>query len=169
MCILYTQVRGEYMDVIYKNSKGIMNHILCNDHKPNPAFINEFQTCRYTLKLNSIEIIESYFESLILDDDALFVLFHIEIRNNTNEIIDVYSEDFTLTCNNKYTIYPEENYEFEFQLKNEFYLKPWDIYKGYLIFITEKNIKKLDFFYTEIYDEDDFKEYHLRYKIENSV
>ena len=74
------------MDVIYNDKNGNVNHILCNDHKANQAFINEFQTNEFTLKLNSIMVFENELKEFIVED-GLFVLFDVEIRNNTNECI----------------------------------------------------------------------------------
>ena len=56
------------MDVLYKDENNNLKHILCNDHRPNPAFINEFQTSQFTLKLLSIEIIEKNLDDLTEKD-----------------------------------------------------------------------------------------------------
>ena len=157
------------MDVLYKDENNNLKHILCNDHRPNPAFINEFQTSQFTLKLLSIEIIEKNLDSYYVEDGWLFVLFHVEIRNNTNEIIEIYKDDFNVCLNNNDIYEIEDNFNIQYQLNDLLVLKPLETLKGNYICIIDKKIKKLDFHYTEYFDEEYFKQYHLRYKLEQSV
>jgi len=156
------------MDVIYNDKNGNVNHILCNDHKANQAFINEFQTNEFTLKLNSIMVYENELKEYIVED-GLFVLFDVEIRNNTNECIEIFKEDFMLCFNNNENYYPEDYFKIKNQFEDIFKINGWECKQGFFIFIVPKQLKKLDFFYTEFYDEEHYKEYHLRYKIEKSA
>lgn len=153
------------MDVIKKDKDKQVSHILIQDHIPNRAFINEFQTNFFTLKLQSIEIVESCLQGYQVEEGGVFLVLHVMIRNNTNEILDIYKEDFALYYDETEPYPPEENFQVPFQFPDEFSLKPLEECKGSYIFIISKNAKKICFFHHEYYDEEDFKMYRLRYRL----
>lgn len=152
------------MYVIKIDKNGHKSRILCNDHKPNPAFVNEFQTTSFTLKLEFIEQIEGDFCGYKIDEGSYFVLYHMHLRNNTNEEICIFSDDFQLNIN-KHKLYLVEEYlQLENQFENECILNPWEEKKGYYLFVVSNQIVHADLFYCEYYDEEYEKQYHLRYK-----
>lgn len=153
------------MDIIKKDKNNHISHILVNDHIPNPAFINEFQTNYFTVKLNSIEIVEEALNGYRVDQGGAFLLLHMNIRNNTNEILDLYREDFALFYNKEEPFNPEENFGVPYQFPDQMALKPLESVKGCYLFIIDKNAKKIGFLHHEYYDEEHYKEYHLHYKL----
>lgn len=152
------------MDVLKKDKYNQVNHLLIKDHVPNPAFMNEFQTGYFTLKLNTIEIVQNKLEGFQVDDGGQFLILHVSIRNNTNEILDLYREDFLLSFDDEDPYLPEENFNVPYQFKDEFALKPFETVKGSLIFVIAENAKKISFIHNEYYDEEHYKTYHLRYR-----
>lgn len=153
------------MDILKRDRKNQISHILTNDHKPNPAFINEFQTNSFTLTLKSIELVEGNMGGYEVETGGMFVVMHITIRNNTNEIIDISREDFGMSYDKEEPYNPEENFHITHQLEDEFSLKPFESINGSYIFVASANAHKLCFLYNEVYDEEHYKLYHLRYKL----
>lgn len=151
------------MDVIKKDQNNHISHLLIHDHIPNPAFINEFQTNEFTLKLNSIELTKQIGD-YVMEEGGTFLLLHIALRNNTNEILDLYREDFLLSYDDEEAYPAEEYFNVPYQFKNEFALKPWEMVKGIFIYTIAENAKKICFFHNEYYDEEHYKTYRLRYR-----
>lgn len=152
------------MDVLKRDKDNHINHLLIKDHIPNPAFINEFQTNYFTLKLNTIELVEDKLENFQVDAGGQFLVLHVCIRNNTNEILDLYREDFLLSYDDEDAYAPEEYFHVPYQFQDEFALKPLETIKGSFIFIIADNAKKITFYHHEYYDEEHFKMYRLRYR-----
>lgn len=152
------------MDIIKTDKYGQINHILVQDHIPNPAFINEFQTNYFNLKLHSIEMIENTLEGYKVDDGGMYLLLHVSIRNTTNEILDLYREDFLLSYDDVDGYPAEENFKVPYQFPDEYALKPLETKKGCLIFIVDTNAKKIMFYHNEYFDEERYKTYRLRYR-----
>lgn len=153
------------MDLLKRDKENQVTHLLLKDHIPNNAFINEFQTNFFTLKLNTIEIIEEVLNGYKVDEGGVFLLLHVSIRNNMNEILELEKDDFSLYYDKEGPFSPEENFGVRFQFDNEILFKPFEIMKGCFIFIIDKSTKKICFFHEEYYDDENFKLYRLRYKI----
>lgn len=153
------------MDIIKRDENNQVSHILVQDHIPNRAFVNEFQTNFFTLKLKSIEIVKSKLQGYKVDQGGVFLILHISIRNNTNEILDVYRDDFALYYDEDEPYPPEENFKVPFQLADILALKPLEEIKGSYIFTVSESAKRICFLHNEYYDEDDYKSYRLRYRI----
>ena len=66
------------MEFIHKDKDNHLHHILCNDHIPNPAFINEFQTQLFSLKLHCIEMIEGILKGYYVDEGGAYFLFPVK-------------------------------------------------------------------------------------------
>lgn len=153
------------MDIVRKDINNHISHILSNDHIPNQAFVNEFQTNYFSLKLLNMEIVETPINGFYVDAGGAFLLMYMEIRNNTNETINLYREDFFLKYDKEEQDHPEDYFDVPLQFENEFSLLPLQTIKGCFVFLISKNVKKIDFNYYEYYDDENFKEYHLRYRI----
>lgn len=153
------------MDVLRKDKKDHITHILCNDHIPNNAFKNEFQTLSFTLKLNFMEIIEHEMNGYDIEENTAYLVLDIDIRNNTNEKLELYNEDFMLSINKTKPYIPEDNFNVNNQFTDCIEIDALASINGKFIFITPKSINKIDFFYLEFSEEEYVKEYHLRYKI----
>ena len=154
------------MDIIKKDKNLQVSHILVKDHIPNQAFINEFRTNYFTLKLFSIEMVEASLAGFKVDEGGIFLLLHVQIRNNTNEILDLYREDFSLYYDREEPYNPEEYFQVPFQFPDAFSLKPLESIKGCFVFIISSYAKKICFLHNEFYDEDHFKMYRLRYRLD---
>ncbi|NBK97589.1 MAG: DUF4352 domain-containing protein [Erysipelotrichia bacterium] len=152
------------MDVLKKDKNNHVSHLLIKDHIPNPAFINEFQTNDFTLKLNTMELVSHQLEGYQVDEGGQFLVLHLMIRNNTNEILDLYREDFLLSYDEGEDYNPEEFFNVPYQFKDEFALKPLETIKGCLVFVIAANAKKITFSHNEYYDDEHYKNYHLRYR-----
>ena len=153
------------MDIIKIDKNQRIQHILSNDHVPNPAFTNEFQSESFTLKLNSMQLIEAHLHGFTVEEGGAFLLVDVSIRNNTNETIELYKEDFMLSADNKEPYYPEDYFGVPLQFKEEMNIPALTSIHGKFIFLINFKCKKIDFMYIEYYDKEYWKEYHLRYKI----
>lgn len=147
---------------IDKNKKSSIQ--LTKSYQPNAAMINEFQTLFFTLKLNYIEIVEKELDGYLIDEMAQYLIMDITIHNITNEILSMYKYDFLISYDDEKPYEPEDYFEANSQLPNEYALKPDEIMRGKLIFIIGKDANKITFRYTEYFDdESEGKTYRLKY------
>lgn len=153
------------MDILKRDKNNQISHMLTNDHRPNPAFINEFQTNNFTLSLKSIELVEGALEGYQVEEGGMFVVMHLSIRNNTNEIIEISREDFALSYDKEEPYTPEENFKSSHQFADDFAMKPFETVNGNFVFITSASASRICFLYNENYDEDHYKLYRLRYRL----
>ncbi|MEG1474312.1 MAG: DUF4352 domain-containing protein [Longicatena sp.] len=140
--------------------------LLTQDYCPNQAMKNEFQTLFFTCQLANIELAGKELKDFIVDEGAQFLVLHVRIKNITNEILDMYKDDFMISFDDEGPFEPENNFGVEHQLADEYALKPQEEIKGNLIFIISASAKKMVFTYTEYFDdESEGKTYKLKYKL----
>lgn len=153
------------MEIIkYENNQSKI--LLTGDYCPNQALINEFQTLFFTCKVNEIELPGKEVGDYIVDEDAQFIILHVTIKNITNEILNMYNDDFMICFDEDGPYESEQNFGVPYQFPDEYALKPSEEIKGKIIFIISANTKKIQFRYTEYYDdESEGKTYKLKYKI----
>ncbi len=153
------------MEIIkYENNQSKI--LLTGDYCPNQALINEFQTLFFTCKVNEIELPGKEVGDYIVEEDAQFIILHVAIKNITNEILNMYNDDFMICFDEDGPYESEQNFGVPYQFPDEYALKPAEEIKGKIIFIISANTKKIQFRYTEYYDdESEGKTYKLKYKI----
>lgn len=153
------------MEIIkYENNQSKI--LLTGDYCPNQALINEFQTLFFTCKVNEIELPGKEVGDYIVDEDAQFIILHVTIKNITNEILNMYNDDFMICFDEDGPYESEQNFGVPYQFPDEYALKPLEEIKGKIVFIISANTKKIQFRYTEYYDdESEGKTYKLKYKI----
>ncbi len=153
------------MEIIkYENNQSKI--LLTGDYCPNQALINEFQTLFFTCKVNEIELPGKEVGDYIVEEDAQFIILHVTIKNITNEILNMYNDDFMICFDEDGPYESEQNFGVPYQFPDEYALKPAEEIKGKIIFIISANTKKIQFRYTEYYDdESEGKTYKLKYKI----
>lgn len=153
------------MEIIQRELKK-HNIVLTSDYRPNQAMINEFQTIFFTCKLHRIELCGKELKGFLVDDEARFIMLHVTVKNITNEILNMYNDDFMITFDQDGSFEPENNFGVLHQLPDEYALKPQEEIHGNLIFIIPSNTKKIMLSYTEYFDdESEGKTYKLKYKI----
>lgn len=153
------------MDLIKTQKDKTQVHLLCNDHIPNFAMKNEFQTITFSLKMNHLEIHEDEYFGYVIEEGGAFLCVSITIKNLTNEILSFSKNDFVITYDNEGPYEAEEYFEVKNQFEDEMALKPFEEVKGKYVYIINKNAKKIAFKYFEAYDDQRVKEYRLRYHI----
>ncbi len=140
--------------------------LLTGDYCPNQALINEFQTSFFTCKVNEIELPGKEVGDYIVDEDAQFIILNVTIKNISNEILNMYNDDFMICFDNEGPFESEQNFGILSQFPDEFTLKPFEKKTGKVVFIISADTKKIQFRYTEYYDDEhDGKTYKLKYKI----
>lgn len=153
------------MEIIQRELKK-HNIVLTSDYCPNQAMINEFQTIFFTCKLRRIELCGKELKDFLVDDEARFIMLHVTVKNITNEILNMYNDDFMITFDQDGPFEPENNFGVSHQLPDEYALKPQEEIHGNLIFIIPSSTKKIMLSYTEYFDdESEGKTYKLKYKI----
>ena len=151
---------------IMKQEYAKTNILLTSDYCPNQALINEFQTIFFTCRIEKIELPGKELKDFIVDDEAQFLILDVCIKNITNEILNMYKDDFSLRFDEEGDFEPEDYFGIPHQLPDEYALKPLEEKRGKLIFIVSSTAKKIVFQYTEYFDdESEGKTYKLKYKI----
>lgn len=151
---------------IITHEKEKHNRLFTNDYRPNPAMINEFQTQFFTCKLRKIELAGRHLHGYHVDEGAQFLVLHVTIRNNTNEILSMFREDFMIHFDEEGPFEAEEEFGVPYQFPDTYALKPQEERKGNLVFIIASNTKMICFRYTEYFDDDsEGKTYRLKYTI----
>ena len=139
--------------------------LLINDHCPNQAMRNEFQTQTFSFKIHRLEWMKEC-EGYQVDEGGVFLLASIIVRNLTNEILSFSKNDILISYDNEEPYEAEENFGVLAQLEDEIALKPFEEVKGKLVYIIASSAKKVTFRYVEMYDDDSEKQYKLRYRFE---
>lgn len=153
------------MDLIKTRKDKSQVHLLCNDHVPNFAMKNEFQTSSFSLRMNHLEIHEEEFYGYTIEEGGMFLCVSLTIRNLTNEILSFSKNDFFIMYDKEGPYEPEENFNVKHQFEDEMALKPYEEIHGKYVFIISSSTKKITFKYFEAYDDQRVKEYRLRYVI----
>lgn len=143
------------------------NKLLTQDYCPNPAMVNEFQTLFFTCKLLDIELPGKELEAFIVEENAQFLVLHLEITNITNEILTMYKDDFMISFDQEGPFAAEDYFGYAQQFTDEYALKPQEKIRGKLVFIISFDAKKIMLSYTECFDdESEGKTYKLKYKLQ---
>ena len=82
---------------IIQHEKEKQNVLLTGDYCPNQALINEFQTIFFTCKVTKIELPGKELKDFVVEEQAQFLMLHVRIKNITNEILNMYKDDFMIT------------------------------------------------------------------------
>lgn len=140
--------------------------LLTNDHYPNPAMKNQFQTQFFTCTLRRIELHGQELYGFRVDETAQFLILHVTIQNITNEIITMFKEDFLIRFDQEGPFEAEEEFGVPHQYPDTYALKPSEERRGCLVFIISQATKKITFSYTEYFEDDtEGKTYRLKYDI----
>ena len=139
---------------------------LINDHCPNQAMRNEFQTNTFTLKINKLEIVEKECCGYVVDEGGIFLIASITLHNLSNEILSFSKNDLLISYDKEDPYEAEEYFGVPYQFEDEIALKPNDEVKGKLVYIIAESAKKVTFRYFENYDDDTEKQYKLRYNLD---
>ncbi len=153
------------MDVVKIDKAQKQKHILVNDHIPNRAFKNEFQTNHFTLKLHKIFIYENQLGKQRVQEGGSFLVLDMSIRNNTSESLELLSEEFLLSYDDGELFTPEICFHHPKQFEDVVTLDALQQKRGLYIFLVASNCKKISLHHFEWYGEEDFKRYRLRYKL----
>ena len=153
------------MDLIKTTKDNKQIHLLLKDHCPNQAMSNEFQTQTFSLKLTKLEIMEKECNGYMVDAGGVFLLASLKIKNLSNEILSFSKSDLLISYDNENPYEAEENFQVPFQFEDEIALKPDEEVKGKYIYIISESAKKITLRYIEEYDEENMKQYKLRYSL----
>ncbi len=153
------------MDLIKTRKDKSQIHLLLNDHVPNYAMKNEFQTSSFSLKLNYLEIHEDEYFGYVIEKGGVFLCTNVLIKNLTNEILSFSKNDFLISYDKEGPFEAEENFGVTGQFEDEIALRPYEEVKGKYVYIMSQNAKKIAFKFYEPYDDQNMKEYRLRYVI----
>lgn len=138
----------------------------CEDYNSNPAMKNEFQTVFFTCKIQALELPGRELMEYTVDEEAKFLIIHMSIKNITNEILDIYQEDFTILFDKEGPFMPEDYFNLKYQFPNMYALKPQEERKGCLVFLIASETKQITFQFIEVFDdEEEGKTYKLKYKL----
>lgn len=153
------------MEIII-HEQGREKRLLTNDHYPNPAMKNQFQTQFFTCTLRRIELHGQELYGFRVDETAQFLILHVTIQNITNEIITMFKEDFLIRFDQEGPFEAEEEFGVPHQYPDTYALKPNEERRGCLVFIISQATKKITFSYTEYFEDDtEGKTYRLKYDI----
>lgn len=151
---------------IITHEQGREKRLLTNDHYPNPAMRNQFQTQFFTCTLRRIELHGQELYGFRVDETAQFLILHMTIENITNEIITMFKEDFLIRFDQEGPFEAEEEFGVPHQYPDTYALKPNEERRGCLVFIISQASKKITFSYTEYFEDDtEGKTYRLKYDI----
>lgn len=127
---------------IIQHEKEKQNVLLTGDYCPNQALINEFQTIFFTCKVTKIELPGKELKDFVVEEQAQFLMLHVRIKNITNEILNMYKDDFMITFDEEGPFEAEDYFGVKNQLPDEYALKPMEEIYGSLIFIISSTAKK---------------------------
>lgn len=151
---------------IITHEHGKDSRLLTNDYCPNQAMMNQFQTQFFTCTLRSMELHGNELQGFRVDENAQFLLLHLTIQNNTNEILTMFKEDFLIRFDQEGPFEAEEEFGVPNQFPDTYALKPDEERRGCLIFLIARNTKKIMLSYTEYFDdESEGKTYRLKYEL----
>mgnify|MGYP000152296355 CR=1 FL=1 len=149
---------------IIQHEKEKQNVLLTGDYCPNQALINEFQTIFFTCKVTKIELPGKELKDFVVEEQAQFLMLHVRIKNITNEILNMYKDDFMITFDEEGPFEAEDYFGVEDQLPDVIELNEDETAEGCLIFLIPHGAAQLLFTYSEYADDDDpGKTYRLRY------
>lgn len=154
------------MDLIRTRKDRTQIHLLCNDHIPNFAMKNEFQTTTFSLKINQLEIHEEEYYGYVIEKGGVFLCIHLTLQNLTREPLSFSRYDFLVHYDRESEFEAESHFDVEEQFEDLFILQPFMTVSGKYVFIISENAKKIALKYYEIYEDQSVKEYRLRYRIE---
>lgn len=146
------------MDLIKKDINNKVTRQLLNDHIPNRAFRNEFQSNDFTFKLHYMELYEQ-------SDNSHLLVCEVSIRSNVVEPLELLSDDFLLSCNEEDPIVCELEKTYDTQFDEYFILDSLSTKTGKLVYKIKGNIQRLTFLYYDYFDDGNSKRYRLRYKV----
>ncbi len=148
------------MDLIKIDKTNKTSRQLLNDHIPNRAFKNEYQTNDFTFMLHHMELIDSK-----TSENEKLLKCHISIRSNIVEPLELLSEDFLFSQNEDEPILCEPYQKGDTQLEEYFVIEPLKTIHGTLLYKVIGSIHKITVLYYEYYEDDNCKRYRLRYKL----
>lgn len=146
--------------VHYENEKTSV--ILGKDYCPNSAMKNEFQSEMINVVMEKIELHGQKLLNYEVDANAQFILFHLKIRNIYGRRLLIDINDFYVKFDGQGPYPCEEYFNYPKQFTDRFYLEPYMVKEGVLIFIISKTAKKIMLSYDEDF-EDNLKMYKLKY------
>lgn len=153
------------MEILTKQN-GKTQILFCEDYYSNPAMKNEFRTIFFECKVHTLELVEKELMGYVVEEEAKFLVVHMSIKNITNEILDMYREDFMILFDQEGPFYPENYFQLKYQFEDVYALKPQEEKKGCLVFLISTKTKQITLQFIECFeDEEEGKTYKLKYKL----
>lgn len=154
------------MEIIrHEKNKSVVT-LFSNDYSINKAMKNEFNTSFFNLKVNKIEVFENELNSYVVEDDVIFLVIDISIKNLTNDVLNMYKEDLLISYDNEEPYCSEDFFNVTGQLQDEYAIKRNETITGKLVFLVSNEAKIVTLGFTEYYDDDvEGKTYRVKYII----